>query len=129
MTIPGFIVRNALRNKRRLVLTVLSVALSLFLYTILQTALREMTQPAASEASAGASGETSERITPATCQHIRFSDASLRAIIPARWGLAALLAYPKLFTGRKVGIVLSGVCVVRPSAKAAKSKNSVAFSR
>lgn len=52
MTIPGFIVRNALRNKRRLVLTVLSVALSLFLYTLLQTALREMTQPASSEASA-----------------------------------------------------------------------------
>lgn len=52
MNIPGFIVRNALRNKRRLILTVLSVALSLFLYTLLQTALREMTQPASSEASA-----------------------------------------------------------------------------
>ena len=44
MTIGGFILRNALRNKRRLILTVLSVALSLFLYTLLQTALREMTQ-------------------------------------------------------------------------------------
>lgn len=52
MTIGGFILRNALRNKRRLTLTVLSVALSLFLYTLLQTALREMTQPAESEASA-----------------------------------------------------------------------------
>jgi putative ABC transport system permease protein len=52
VNIPGFIVRNALRNKRRLILTVLSVALSLFLYTLLQTALREMTQPASSEASA-----------------------------------------------------------------------------
>jgi putative ABC transport system permease protein len=52
MTIPGFILRNALRNKRRLTLTVLSVALSLFLYTTLQTALRELTQPATSEASA-----------------------------------------------------------------------------
>ena len=52
MNISGFIVRNALRNKRRLILTVLSVALSLFLYTLLQTALREMTQPASSEASA-----------------------------------------------------------------------------
>jgi putative ABC transport system permease protein len=52
MTIPGFILRNALRNKRRLMLTVLSVALSLFLYTTLQTALRELTQPATSEASA-----------------------------------------------------------------------------
>jgi putative ABC transport system permease protein len=52
MTIPGFILRNALRNKRRLTLTVLSVALSLFLFTVLQTALRELTQPASSEASA-----------------------------------------------------------------------------
>jgi putative ABC transport system permease protein len=48
----GFIVRNALRNKRRLLLTVLSVALSLFLFTTLQTALRELTQPAVSEAAA-----------------------------------------------------------------------------
>jgi putative ABC transport system permease protein len=52
MSIPGFIVRNAFRNKRRLILTVLSVALSLFLFTTLQTALRELTQPATSEASA-----------------------------------------------------------------------------
>lgn len=52
MTIPGFILRNAFRNKRRLILTVLSVALSLFLFTTLQTALRELTQPATSEASA-----------------------------------------------------------------------------
>ena len=42
MTIAGFIVRNVLRNKRRLVLTVLSVGLSLFLYTVRQTALREL---------------------------------------------------------------------------------------
>jgi len=52
MTVPGFILRNALRNKRRLVLTLLSVTLSLFLFTMLQTALREMTQPAQTEDSA-----------------------------------------------------------------------------
>jgi len=52
MNIPGFIFRNAFRNKRRLSLTVLSVALSLFLFTVLQTALREMTQPVSSEDSA-----------------------------------------------------------------------------
>jgi putative ABC transport system permease protein len=52
MTIPGFILRNALRNKRRVLLTVLSVAFSLFLFTVLQTALRELTQPATSEESA-----------------------------------------------------------------------------
>ena len=52
MTIPGFIFRNALRNKRRFTLTVLSVALSLFLFTVLQTALREMSQPQLSDQSA-----------------------------------------------------------------------------
>ncbi len=45
MTISGFIARNAFRNKRRLALTVLSVAVSLFLFTTLQTALRLMTKP------------------------------------------------------------------------------------
>ncbi|MBW7907303.1 MAG: FtsX-like permease family protein [Kiritimatiellae bacterium] len=45
MTAAGFIVRNALRNKRRLLLTVLSVSLSLFLFATLQTALRELTEP------------------------------------------------------------------------------------
>jgi putative ABC transport system permease protein len=52
MTLPGFILRNALRNKRRFMLTVLSVALSLFLFTVLQTALREMSQPQLSDQSA-----------------------------------------------------------------------------
>jgi len=52
MTIPGFILRNALRNKRRLVLTVLSVALSLFLFTTLQTALHLMAHPPTTEEAA-----------------------------------------------------------------------------
>lgn len=52
MTLAGFILRNAFRNKRRLVLTVLSVSLSLFLFTVLRTALRELTQPVSSEAAA-----------------------------------------------------------------------------
>jgi putative ABC transport system permease protein len=52
VTISGFIVRNSLRNKRRLILTVLSVALSLFLFTTLQTALRLMTHPPTSEQAA-----------------------------------------------------------------------------
>lgn len=49
MTIPGFIVRNAFRNKRRLILTVLSVAVSLFLFTTLQTALHLLSNPPAGE--------------------------------------------------------------------------------
>jgi putative ABC transport system permease protein len=52
VTISGFIVRNAFRNKRRLALTVLSVAVSLFLFTTLQTALRLMTNPPTSDQSA-----------------------------------------------------------------------------
>jgi putative ABC transport system permease protein len=52
MTIPGFILRNALRNKRRLLLTVLSVAVSLLLYVLLQTAMRELTNPATTEEAA-----------------------------------------------------------------------------
>jgi len=52
VTIAGFILRNALRNKRRLTLTILSVSLSLFLFTTLQTALRELTQPPSTSDSA-----------------------------------------------------------------------------
>ncbi len=52
MSPAGFVLRNAMRNKRRLTLTVLSVALSLFLFTMLQTALREMSAPVETEDSA-----------------------------------------------------------------------------
>ena len=46
MTIPTFILKNALRNKRRATLSVLSVAVSLFLLVTLLVALRELTLPA-----------------------------------------------------------------------------------
>jgi putative ABC transport system permease protein len=49
MTIPGFILRNALRNKRRVTLTLSSVALSLFLLTVLQVVLRGLTDPASTD--------------------------------------------------------------------------------
>ena len=45
MNTASFIAKNALRNKRRALLTVLSVAVSLFLYVTLLVALREITQP------------------------------------------------------------------------------------
>lgn len=45
MTTLGFIARNALRNKRRATLSVLSVAVSLFLFVLLQVGLREITLP------------------------------------------------------------------------------------
>lgn len=49
MTIPGFVIRNACRNKRRLILTILSVSISLFLLTVLLTALKLMTEPPTTE--------------------------------------------------------------------------------
>ncbi len=45
MSLGGFILRNALRNKRRSFLTAGSVAVSLFLFVTLQVAIREMTIP------------------------------------------------------------------------------------
>ena len=45
MTLETFIIRNALRNKRRAALSVLSVAVSLFLFVTLLVALREITVP------------------------------------------------------------------------------------
>ncbi len=45
VTTASFILKNALRNKRRATLSVLSVAVSLFLLVMLQVALREMTVP------------------------------------------------------------------------------------
>lgn len=45
MTVGGYILRNAWRNKRRAALTIGSVAVSLFLFVTLQVAMREMTVP------------------------------------------------------------------------------------
>src|ERR1044071_7489060 len=45
MTIAAFIAKNALRNKRRAGLSILSVAVSLFLLVTLLVALRELTTP------------------------------------------------------------------------------------
>ena len=51
MNLPTFILKNALRNKRRATLSVLSVAMSLFLLITLQVALRELTNPINDESS------------------------------------------------------------------------------
>jgi putative ABC transport system permease protein len=45
MNVGSFIIKNALRNKRRSTLSILSVAVSLFLLVTLQVALRELTLP------------------------------------------------------------------------------------
>lgn len=52
MTIGTFILKNALRNKRRATLSVLSVAVSLFLLVTLLVALRELTVPVEGEGAA-----------------------------------------------------------------------------
>lgn len=52
MTIPTFILKNALRNKRRATLSVISVAVSLFLLVTLLVAVRELTTPAEGEGAA-----------------------------------------------------------------------------
>lgn len=52
MTVTGYIVRNALRNKRRCILTISSVALSMLLFTLLQVFLKGLTQPETTEAAA-----------------------------------------------------------------------------
>lgn len=46
MTFSSFIIKNALRNKRRATLSILSVAVSLFLLVTLLVGLRELTLPA-----------------------------------------------------------------------------------
>lgn len=51
MTISGFVIRNAFRNRRRLLLSVSSVAVSLFLLVVLQVVLRELTNPINDEGS------------------------------------------------------------------------------
>ena len=70
MTIPAFIFKNALRNKRRALLSVSSVAVSLFLLVTLQVALRELTLP---PASAGAELRVAVR-----------NKISLTTLLPAR---------------------------------------------
>jgi putative ABC transport system permease protein len=51
MTLSTFILKNALRNKRRATLSVLSVAVSLFLLVMLQVAMRELMNPINDEGS------------------------------------------------------------------------------
>lgn len=51
LSIIGFVLTNAFRNPRRATLSVLSVAISLFLLVTLQVALRELTNPISDEGS------------------------------------------------------------------------------
>lgn len=70
MTLTGFIIKNALRNKRRFLLSVLSAAISLFLLVMLLVILRELTSPPTS-------GDASLRVAAR-------SKISLAASLPQR---------------------------------------------
>lgn len=52
MSLGSFIVRNATRNRRRFILTLLSVTFSLFLLTVLLVMLRGLTEPATTDEAA-----------------------------------------------------------------------------
>lgn len=52
MTLGSFIIRNATRNRRRFILTLLSVTFSLFLLTMLLVMLRGLTDPATTDEAA-----------------------------------------------------------------------------
>ncbi len=89
MTIPTFIFKNALRNKRRALLSVSSVAASLFLLVTLQVALRELTQPMES---AGAELRVAVRskisianFLPARQRSIIESMPGVEAVSPFTW--------------------------------------------
>ena len=86
MTLGTFILKNALRNKRRATLSVLSVAMSLFLLVTLQVALRELTNP------------------------INDEDSSLRIIVRNKVSLAQPLPARQLQTLERI----PGIAAVTP---------------
>jgi putative ABC transport system permease protein len=89
MTTLGFIAKNAMRNKRRALLSVASVAVSLFLFILLQVGMREMTLPV--EASGSASRViVRHRISlgqmlPASQKQIIEKIPGVEAISPFTW--------------------------------------------
>ncbi len=86
MTIGGFIIKNALRNKRRALLSVLSVAVSLFLLVTLLVLLRELTTP------------------------MEDADAAMRIAVRHRVSLANTLPYRQRATIERI----PGVAAVTP---------------
>ncbi|MGV3531053.1 MAG: ABC transporter permease [Chthoniobacteraceae bacterium] len=86
MNTLSFVAKNALRNKRRAALSILSVAMSLFLFVTLLVAMREITQPPEDVG------------------------ASLRIAVRSRVSIADVLPARQLPTIEKI----SGVAVVTP---------------
>jgi putative ABC transport system permease protein len=106
MTTLGFIAKNALRNKRRALLSVLSVAVSLFLFVLLQVGMREMTLPVE------ASGSASRVIVRHRISLGQMLPASQRPIIERIPGVEAVSPftwYGGKFRGEEVMFAQFGV--------------------
>lgn len=98
MTIPGFIVRNALRNKRRAALCVLSVAASLFLLVTLLVVLNEFTNP---PEDAGASLRIAVRNKVSLAAPLPVRQRSVIERIPGVDGLTPLTYFGGKFKGEE----------------------------
>src|SRR3954471_1672191 len=106
MTTAGFIAKNALRNKRRALLSVASVAVSLFLFILLQVGMREMTLPVE------ASGSASRVIVRHRISLGQMLPASQRPIIERIPGVEAVSPftwYGGKFRGEEVMFAQFGV--------------------
>jgi len=106
MTTVGFIAKNALRNKRRALLSILSVAVSLFLFILLQVGMREMTLPVE------ASGSASRVIARHRISLGQMLPSSQRAIIERIPGVEAVSPftwYGGKFRGEEVMFAQFGV--------------------
>ena len=106
MTTVGFIAKNALRNKRRALLSIASVAVSLFLFILLQVGMREMTLPVES------TGTATRVIVRHRISLGQMLPASQRAIIERIPGVEAVTPftwYGGKFRGEEVMFAQFGV--------------------
>lgn len=106
MSTVGFIAKNALRNKRRALLSVASVAVSLFLFILLQVGMREMTLPVES------TGTATRVIVRHRISLGQMLPASQRAIIERISGVEAVTPftwYGGKFRGEEVMFAQFGV--------------------
>lgn len=98
MTIPGFIVRNAFRNKRRASLCVLSVAASLFLLVTLLVVLNEFTNP---PEDAGASLRVAVRNKVSLAASLPVRQRTVIERIPGVEGITPLTYFGGKFKGEE----------------------------
>ncbi|MBK8475912.1 MAG: ABC transporter permease [Opitutaceae bacterium] len=98
MTIPGFILKNAFRNKRRAALCVLSVAASLFLLVSLLVVLNEFTNP---PEDAGSSLRIAVRNKVSLASPLPVRQRALIAKIPGVEAITALSFFGGLYKGEE----------------------------